>query len=127
MSKSILSTITAVLAALILLQTLWFKFTGAEESVFIFSKLGIEPMGRIGSGIAELTASILLLIPKFRAFGALLGLGIMAGAIVSHFAVLGIVVQNDGGLLFIYASTVFVCCAYIVLINKYKLLNSIKR
>ncbi|MFX6288831.1 DoxX family protein, partial [Acinetobacter baumannii] len=80
-----------------MLQTLFFKFTAAPESVFIFSTLGIEPWGRIGTGIAELIASVLLLIPSTTVFGALLAMGIMGGAIVSHLAVLGIEVRGDGG------------------------------
>src|SRR5712672_4020652 len=70
-----------LLAAVIMLQTLFFKFSGAEESVYIFSQLGIEPWGRIGTGIAELIASILILIPRTTPLGALLGLGIMSGAL----------------------------------------------
>jgi len=99
-----------VLAALIMLQTLFFKFTGAEESVYIFSQLGIEPWGRIGTGIAELIASILILIPRTTPLGALLGLGIMSGALFFHLTKLGIVVRDDHGQLFIYALLVFISC-----------------
>src|ERR1700733_2977202 len=88
------------IAAVIMLQTLFFKFTGAPESIYIFTKVGMEPWGRYGSGVAELIASILLLTPRFAWAGALLGLGVISGAIVCHLSVLGIVVQNDGGLLF---------------------------
>ena len=112
--KKILPWIARLVASVILLQTLFFKFSGAEESVYIFSKLGAEPWGRIGSGVMELIASILILIPKTTAWGALIGLGIMAGAILSHLFVLGLVVQNDGGLLFIYALLVFFSCLYLV-------------
>jgi uncharacterized membrane protein YphA (DoxX/SURF4 family) len=104
-----------VIAAVILLQTLWFKFTAAEESVYIFSTLGMEPWGRIGSGVAELIAAVLLLIPRTSVLGALLGLGIMSGAIFFHLTQLGIEVQGDGGQLFIYALLVFVSCAILVL------------
>lgn len=93
----------------ILLQTLFFKFTGAPESVYIFSTLGMEPFGRYASGAAELTASVLLLIPGCATFGALLALGVISGAIVSHLTVLGIEVQGDGGLLFALAVIVFIC------------------
>ena len=82
------------IAAVILLQTLFFKFTGARESVYIFSTLGMEPWGRIGSGVAELIASILLLIPSTAAFGALMSLGVISGAIFFHlFTPLGVAVQ----------------------------------
>jgi len=100
-----------LLAAIILLQTLFFKFSGAEESVYIFSKLGMEPWGRIGTGIVELVASILLLVPRTTAFGAVLGLGVMSGALFFHLTRLGIVVQDDHGQLFIYALLVFISCA----------------
>jgi uncharacterized membrane protein YphA (DoxX/SURF4 family) len=99
------------LAAIILLQTLFFKFSAAEESVYIFSTLGMEPWGRIGSGVIELIASILLLIPRTTAIGALLGLGVMSGAIFFHLTRLGIVVKDDHGQLFIYALLVFFSCA----------------
>src|SRR5262249_8871894 len=88
-----------IVAALVLLQTLFFKFTAAPESVYIFTKVGMEPWGRIGSGVVELIAAILLLTPRFVWAGALLSLGVMAGAIVSHLTVLGIEVQGDKGLL----------------------------
>jgi uncharacterized membrane protein YphA (DoxX/SURF4 family) len=90
-----------------MLQTLFFKFTGAEESVYIFSTLGMEPWGRIGTGVMELIASILLLFPKTTVLGALLALGIMGGAILSHIFFLGIEVQGDHGQLFLYALLVF--------------------
>jgi uncharacterized membrane protein YphA (DoxX/SURF4 family) len=106
----IISNGAAVIAAIIMLQTLYFKFSASPESVYIFTTLGIEPFGRIGSGIAELIASVLLLIPRTRVFGAILGLGVMAGAIFSHLTVLGLVVMDDHGQLFSYALIVFVCC-----------------
>jgi len=98
----------------ILLQTLFFKFTGAPESVFIFETLGAEPYGRIGSGVAELVASVLILLPSTTALGALLAVGVMSGAIVSHVAVLGIEIMGDGGLLFALALIVFVCAAAVL-------------
>jgi len=109
-------------AAIILFQTLFFKFSAAPESVYIFSKLGLEPWGRIGSGVVELVASILLVIPKTTSLGALIGLGVIGGALVSHLTKLGIVVQNDGGQLFILASIVFVCCAILLIIFRKQLL-----
>ena len=103
-----LSWVLQVSVAAILLQTLFFKFTGAEESVYIFSTLGMEPFGRYASGLAELVASALLLIPGFAPYGALLSLGVISGAILSHLAVLGIEVRGDGGLLFALAVIVFI-------------------
>ncbi|HEX5003193.1 MAG TPA: DoxX family protein [Bacteroidia bacterium] len=121
----LVSPICAGIAALIMLQTLYFKFSAAAESVYIFSALGAEPAGRIASGIAELVASILLLIPSTRPAGGLLGMGIMAGAILSHLLVLGIEVMNDGGQLFIYAIVTFTCCSVIVVMNRGVILNRI--
>jgi hypothetical protein len=105
----ILSWALRILAAVLMLQTLYFKFTGAEESVYIFSTLGIEPWGRIGTGVMELAASVLILLPRTVVIGAILSIGIMAGAVFSHVFILGISVQNDGGQLFIYALTVLIC------------------
>jgi uncharacterized membrane protein YphA (DoxX/SURF4 family) len=84
MKSSKVSWIFRVVAAVILLQTLYFKFTGAQESIYIFTTLGIEPYGRFASGIVELIASILILIPRTTLLGSLIGLGVMAGAIASH-------------------------------------------
>lgn len=102
-SNAILPWVLQLIAATILGQTLFFKFSAAPESIYIFETLGVEPWGRIGSGIAELIAVILLLIPRMSVFGALLGAGVMLGAIVSHLTKLGIEVQGDGGTLFIMA------------------------
>ena len=97
-----------VLVAVILLQTLFFKFTGAEESVYIFTKVGAEPWGRLGSGVLELIAAAMLLTPALVAYGAILTVGLMAGAILSHLTILGIEVKGDGGLLFGLAVTCFI-------------------
>jgi uncharacterized membrane protein YphA (DoxX/SURF4 family) len=113
--KNRLTWILRLLAAVILLQTLFYKFSAAEESVFIFSKLGIEPWGRIGTGIGELIASILILIPATTSFGALLGLGLMSGAIFFHLTKLGIVVMDDSGQLFTYAVLVFLSCGILAI------------
>lgn len=125
-TKNIISWIAQIVAAIILLQTLWFKFGGAAESVYIFSQLGVEPYGRVGSGVVELIAGILLLIPRFNWLGALIGLGTMAGAILSHLTVLGIEILGDGGQLFAYAVITFVCCAMVVLLNQEKIFTFIK-
>lgn len=108
-------------AVVILVQTLFFKFTGAEESVYIFQTLGIEPFGRIGSGVVELFASILILIPRTTLIGALLGLGTMTGALFSHLFVLGIVVKDDGGTLFSLAIITLICCLILVYNQKHKI------
>jgi putative oxidoreductase len=102
------NTLLKVVVAIILFQTLFFKFTGAKESVYIFTTLGMEPWGRIGSGIVELIAAITLLIPATTWLGALLALGTISGALFFHFTKLGFVVMDDGGTLFILACIVFV-------------------
>jgi hypothetical protein len=116
--QQVFSWMLQVLAAAILLQTLFFKFTGADESVYIFSTLGVEPAGRIGSGVVELIAAVLLLVPSTVAGGALLALGVMAGAIVSHLTLLGIDVKDDGGLLFGLAVAVFVSSAIVLFLRR---------
>lgn len=117
-TKIIFSWVLRLLAAVILLQTLYFKFTAQPESVYIFSTVGIEPWGRIATGIAELIAAVLLLLPATVALGALLGTGLMLGAVIVHIGILGIAVENDGGQLFIYALLVLLSC--IILLYLYK-------
>lgn len=107
-----------LLAAAILFQTLFFKFTAAEESVYIFTTLGMEPWGRIGSGIAELIACILLLLPRTAVYGAFLSVGVMSGAVVSHLTRLGIVVKDDGGLLFGLALTVMAASLAVIWLRR---------
>jgi hypothetical protein len=106
-------------AAVILLQTLFFKFTAAPESVYIFSTLGAEPWGRLGSGVAELIASALLLYPPTVALGALLSLGVISGAILAHVTTLGIALPavNDKGELFALAIIVFLCSAALLFLH----------
>ena len=112
------SWILQLVVAGILLQTLFFKFTGAAESVYIFSTLGAEPWGRIGSGVVELIAAILLLVPATTTVGAALALAVITGAIFSHLTVLGLEVQGDGGLLFSLAVTVFLASGLILLLRR---------
>jgi uncharacterized membrane protein YphA (DoxX/SURF4 family) len=112
--------ILRIIAAAIMLQTLYFKFTASAESVYIFTTVGMEPWGRIASGIAELVASVLLLIPRTTWMGALLGIMIMSGAIFFHLTKLGIEIQGDGGLLFIYALTVLISCGILLLMTRPK-------
>ena len=111
------------IAAVILLQTLFFKFTGARESVYIFSTLGMEPWGRIGSGVAELVASVLLLLPSTVAIGAVLSLGVISGAIVAHLTKLGIALPavDDHGELFALAVVVFACSAAALIMHRAEL------
>ena len=107
-----------VVAAIIMLQTLWFKFTGDPSSKYIFSQLHAEPWGRIGSGIIELVASVLLLVPKTQWIGAVVAMVVLAGAIVAHLTILGISVQNDHGELFALAVAAFACSAVTLWLNR---------
>ena len=122
-SKTIVSWALRLLAAIILLQTLYFKFTGQPESVELFSKLGVEPWGRIGTGVIELIASLLLLFPATVIIGAIIGIGLMVGAILSHVLVIGIVSNADGGVLFMLAFVVLICCVVVLFLHKTDLLN----
>jgi uncharacterized membrane protein YphA (DoxX/SURF4 family) len=115
---SIFLWIARVVAAVILLQTLFFKFSASPESVYIFTTVGMEPWGRIGTGIIELIAAVLLFVPRYSWTGALLALGTMSGAIFFHLTILGISVQNDGGQLFIYGLLVWVSCFFIAFIQR---------
>lgn len=114
----VVSWLARLVVAAILLQTLFFKFTGAAESVYIFKTVGQEPWGRYGSGVVELIASVLLFVPGWTAVGALLALGTMSGAIFFHLTKLGIVVQDDGGLLFTLAIVVWVASAFILFLYR---------
>lgn len=118
--QNILSWALRIVIAVILLQTLFFKFTGAEESVYIFTALGAEPWGRIGSGVVELIASILLLTPRTVWFGALLCLGTISGAIMSHLTMLGIKLTpvGDNGELFALAVVVLLCSLMVLLLHR---------
>lgn len=124
-AQSVLSWVLQLAVAGILLQTLFFKFTAAEESVYIFSTVGrflhvtgVEPWGRIGSGVLELIASLLLIVPATASIGAILTMGVMAGAILSHLLILGIEVKGDGGLLFGLALSAFVGSAIVLALRR---------
>lgn len=125
--KSYLLWVARIGASLIMLQTLFFKFSASEESVYIFSTIGMEPWGRIGVGIMELVASILLLIPPISWFGALLAFGLMGGALGMHATLLGIEVQGDGGYLFYLALVVMGCATYVLWHDQKKLKHALSR
>jgi uncharacterized membrane protein YphA (DoxX/SURF4 family) len=120
--RNILLWVLRLLAALILLQTLYFKFTNHPQSVRLFTSLGMEPWGRIGTGVLELIASLLILYPRTTGYGALLGLGLMSGALFFHLTKLGIVFDGDA-VLFIYALIVFICCAILLFFYRRELLS----
>lgn len=126
MSSKILifSWICRIVVAVILLQTLFFKFTGAEESRYIFTTVmgaEYEAFGRIGSGVVELIAAILLLVPATVSIGAIISIGTISGAILSHLTFLGIEVKGDGGLLFGLAITVFILSSVLLLLHRREL------
>lgn len=125
MAKTILTWVLKILAAVILLQTLYFKFTAHAQSVQLFSTLGMEPWGRIVTGVAELIAATLILIPRTTLLGALMGSGLMAGAIFFHLTKLGV---NFGGdaVLFVYAVITFVYCLGLIIINRRNLAKLLK-
>jgi putative oxidoreductase len=125
--KKISYWIARLLAAVIMLQTLYFKFSASEESVYIFTTVGMEPWGRIGIGVMELIASVLLLITATAWLGALIALGLMAGALGMHFTILGIEVKGDGGYLFILCLLVAICSIYILFMEQEKIRQFIKR
>ncbi|MBL0049461.1 MAG: DoxX family protein [Bacteroidetes bacterium] len=114
----LLSWILRIVSALILLQTLYFKFSAHPESVQLFTKLGVEPWGRIGTGVLELACSILLLVPPTVFIGAIMGVGLMVGAMLSHLTVIGIESKGDGGQLFVLAITVFLCCSSVCILHR---------
>jgi len=115
-----------LIPAILLLQTLYFKFTGQPESVRLFTAIHMEPWGRIGTGVIELFAAVLLLIPRYTGYGALLGMAMMTGAIYFHLTKIGIYFGGDP-LLFIYAVLTFIFCAGLTFIYKEKLQKSLGR
>lgn len=119
MNKKIV-LILKIIAAIIMFQTLFYKFPGAQESVDLFTKLvgENEAYMRIGTGILELLATILLFIPRTTWFGAILTIGLMCGAILSHITILGIEHNNDGGLLFISAMITLISGIVVLLSEK---------
>lgn len=116
-----------IVIAVLFFQTLFFKFTASPESVYIFTQLHAEPFGRIISGIAELVCVILILLPNTHVLGAVLSLGIISGAILSHIFVLGIVVQDDDGLLFGLAVIIFFASGYLIFTGKDQILEFINK
>jgi hypothetical protein len=125
-TKNIIIWGLKIIPAIIMLQTLYFKFSAAASSVRLFTILGMEPWGRIGIGVMELIASVLLLYPLSSGFGAIMGLGLMAGAIFFHITKLGINFDGDP-LLFIYAVIVFICCSILSLIYLKELLAFVSK
>lgn len=116
--KKHIPLILRITVAIILIQTLRFKFSAHPDSVYIFEKIGLEPYGRIGIGVLELISGMLLLIPKTVWIGATLTLGIIGGAIIMHLTQLGIEVKHDGGLLFATAILTFILSAIILYVYK---------
>jgi uncharacterized membrane protein YphA (DoxX/SURF4 family) len=120
--RNVFLWVLRLLAALVLMQTLYFKFTAHPQSVRLFTILGMEPWGRIGTGVLELIASLLILYPRTTRYGAVLGLGVMSGALFFHLTKLGIIFDGDA-VLFIYALIVFVCCAILVFFYRKELMS----
>lgn len=125
--KNLLYWAARLIAAVIMVQTLYYKFTASEESVYIFTTVGMEPWGRIGVGVLELIASVLILLNATAWLGAALALGLMAGAIVMHATLLGIEVKGDGGQLFIYAIIVALASVVILVFNKHNITELLKK
>jgi uncharacterized membrane protein YphA (DoxX/SURF4 family) len=109
-------------AAGIIGMTLYFKFTANEQSVRLFTALGMEPWGRIGTGIVELIACILILYSRTTGWGALVGVVVMSGAIFFHITKLGLKFDGDYGL-FTMACISFVCCLILLIICRNQVLH----
>lgn len=121
-TKNSISWVLRLTVAIILLQTLYYKFTAHPDSVHIFSALGVEPWGRITLGIIELITSILILLPKTKIIGMATSLGIILGAVFSHILVLGVNVSNDGGALFSLALIVLIASTIFLIMYKKELI-----
>ena len=119
--------VARLIAAFIMLQTLYYKFSGAEESIYIFTTIGFEPWGRIGIGVMELIASILLIVTPFAWLGGLIGMGLMFGAIGIHLTLIGLEVKDDGGYLFFLAIAVLLCSVYVLWVDREKAIESLQK
>lgn len=125
--QKIVLTVARIVAAIIMLQTLYFKFSGAEESVYIFTRIGMEPWGRFGVGVGELVAAALLLYRPVSWLGGLAGIGLMSGAVFFHLTVLGLDVKDDGGYLFFLALAVLICSIIVVAMQYQQALEQLRR
>jgi len=125
MIRKVAYLVARFVSAFIMLQTLYYKFSGSEESVYIFSTIGMEPWGRWGVGILELIASVQILVNGLTWLGAILAMGLMLGAMGIHLTLLGIEVMGDQGQLFYYACIVFICSVYMIFVNKEKVFNEV--
>ncbi|MEH6704884.1 MAG: DoxX family protein [Galbibacter orientalis] len=119
--KFYIERVAALIAAILLLQSLYYKFTAHPDSIKLFTELGAEPVGRIGLGCIELVTGILLIYRKTSHLGALIGVGLMIGAIISHLAVVGINFNNDGGTLFSLACIILICCVTVLIVKDAKI------
>ena len=125
-ANSLISKLLSIIAAVILLQTLYFKFTAHPQSIRLFTSIGAyihwygaNPYMRIGTGVMELIAGILLLVPSVRFLGALMSLGVISGAIATHLLIPTVGVNFGGDpWLFIMAVIVFVCSFILLIIHK---------
>jgi len=122
----ILERVLSLIAAMILLQTLFYKFTASPVSVHIFNLLKVEPWGRILTGIIELIAGVTLIFRRTSIYGAILAFLLMVGAILSHILVLGISIKDDSGMLFIMAIVVFTCSLSVLILQIEKFKRVIK-
>ena len=116
MSTKIISWILQLIVVVILGQTLFFKFTDAPETVELFGQLGMGPFGYKLIGLLELIACILLLIPGSVATGALLGWGVMTGAIIAHVTEIGF--EGEYGVLGSMAIAAWLLCIGIMYLNR---------
>ena len=124
--KIIIAWVLRLVTAFIMLSTLYFKFTAHEQSVRLFTELGMEPWGRIGTGVFELIASVLILYPRTTGWGAGLGMGLMAGALFFHLTKLGVKFDGDYGL-FTEALLAFMCCGLLLLLFHRQVLDVLQR
>lgn len=119
--QRVISWACQLIAAGIMIETLFFKFTAAPESVYIFRRMGTEPWWRWGQGIWELLASVCLLVIPLRWAGGILTTGAMLAAILSHMTWLGYSIQGDHGLLFCMAVVTFICGLTVMILHRHSI------
>lgn len=114
-------TLTAQgVAAMLLLMASIGKFSGDPGSVEVFVSLGMEPTGRYLIAAIELVAALLLMSP-LAALGSVIVVGVMCGAIIAHVTQLGLVVNDDGGMLVGMLAAVLLCSVYVLVSRRKEL------
>lgn len=120
-TKKKIAWVCQFIAGPILIYAGILKLSGNQADIDLFMRLGMESAGRILIGVIELFAGLMLISDAFAALGALIGLGVMVGAIIAHITHLGYNVAGDGGLHVLMLTIVLSTCMTALLIRRKQL------